>query len=82
VLWWRVAKTQVELDAATAGEALLLGDFQVDETDIFWVRVSVPDGQVGGIYTDVVLQVQAEAVGPPPEYERFSIDAYVEGGGE
>jgi len=59
--WWKLAKTQAELETAQWGAPLVLGDFDVHHTTNFWARIAVPDGQDAGVYTDVVLRITAVA---------------------
>jgi len=57
-MWWKIAKTQVELDGVSAGDLLVLGDYLPGETDDFWVRIIVPAEQDVKTYTDVVLRIE------------------------
>jgi len=57
-MWWKIARTQVELDGVSAGDILVLGDYLPGETDDFWIRITVPLEQDIGTYIDVVLRIE------------------------
>jgi len=57
--WWKVAKTQGELDGVSPGAPLLLGDFNLLETSDFWIRITIPVEQSIGFYSDVVLRIES-----------------------
>jgi hypothetical protein len=55
--WYALALTQAELDAATPGDPLNLGDKAHDVTVSFWRRCSVPAGTAVQNKTDLKLQI-------------------------
>ena len=55
--WCKVALTQAELDAATPGAELTLGDKSHDVTLSFWRRFSVPAGTPVQNKTDLKLRI-------------------------
>lgn len=55
--WCKLALTQVELDAATAGAELALGDKAHNVTLSFWRRFSVPVGTPVQNKTDIKIRI-------------------------
>jgi hypothetical protein len=55
--WYALALTEAELDAATPGDPLNLGDKPHDVTISFWRRCSVPAGTAVQNKTDLKLQI-------------------------
>lgn len=55
--WYALALTQAQLDAATPGAPLNLGDKAHDVTISFWRRCSVPAGTAVQNKTDLKLQI-------------------------
>jgi hypothetical protein len=55
--WYALAPTQAELDAATLGAPLNLGDKPHDVTISFWRRCSVPAGTAVQNKTDLKLRI-------------------------